>query len=389
MRPKYLLPMIGVAVVTGLFAASALLSQSIENRYNRLLRQPPYRASDAALRLHKTLTIVDLHADSLLWGRDLLHRSARGHVDLPRLQQANVALQIFTVVTKVPKGLNLNGNSADTDDITRLAVAEGWPPATWKSLKQRALYQAGRLNQMADTSGGKLVIIRTRVDLDKLVEDRKTHPDRVGAILGIEGAHALDGNVENLGPLFDAGFRLISPTHFFDNEIAGSSTGVRKGGLTTKGRDLIRHMQAKHMVIDLAHASSATIADVTAMATGPVIVSHTGVRGTCNNPRNLSDEEIRAIAKTGGVIGIGYWKTAVCGTDAKAVAQAIRYTANIAGIEHVAIGSDFDGSTTMPFDATGIPQITDALLQQGFSEAEIRLIMGENSLRVLRQTLPE
>jgi microsomal dipeptidase-like Zn-dependent dipeptidase len=148
-------------------------------------------------------------------------------------------------------------------------------------------------------------------------------------------------------------------------------------------------MEAKKMLIDLAHSSPATLHDVTAMATRPVIVSHTGVKGTCNNPRNLSDDELRAVARTGGVIGIGLWDTATCGVDASATARAIRYAVNVVGIDHVALGSDFDGAVTTPFDSSGWPLVTDALLQEGFSEKEIRQIMGENAVRVLMQTLPD
>jgi microsomal dipeptidase-like Zn-dependent dipeptidase len=170
--------------------------------------------------------------------------------------------------------------------------------------------------------------------------------------------------------------------------MAGSSTGLRKGGLTTKGRELIQRMETKHMLIDLAHASSETILDVTTLASKPVIVSHTGVRGTCDNARNLSDQEIRAVAKTGGLVGIGYWDTAICSKDAHGIAKSIRYVANLTGIEHVGIGSDFDGATAMPFDTTGLVQITGALLQEGFSEREIQMIMGGNSLRLLQENLP-
>jgi microsomal dipeptidase-like Zn-dependent dipeptidase len=210
----------------------------------------------------------------------------------------------------------------------------------------------------------------------------------VACVLGLEGAHALDGNMDNLDDLFNAGFRVMGLTHFFDNDMAGSSTGMKKYGLTPKGRELVHRLEARHILVDLAHASGATIDDVTAIATRPVIVSHTGVRGTCNNARNLSDKQIEEVARTGGVIGIGYWSTAVCGTDATSVAKAIRYAVSIAGVKHVALGSDFDGSTAMPFDTTGIVQVTDALLKEGFTESEIRLIMGENSLRVLRGSLP-
>ncbi len=143
------------------------------------------------------------------------------------------------------------------------------------------------------------------------------------------------------------------------------------------------------MLIDLAHASPATLSDVTSITSKPVIVSHTGVRGTCNNNRNLSDNELRAVARTGGVVGIGYWETAVCGRDASAIARAIRYAVGVVGVEHVALGSDFDGATTMPFDVTGVPLITDALRKMGLTEHDISLIMGENVVRGLSQTLRE
>jgi microsomal dipeptidase-like Zn-dependent dipeptidase len=125
------------------------------------------------------------------------------------------------------------------------------------------------------------------------------------------------------------------------------------------------------------------------MATKPVIVSHTGVKGVCNNNRNLSDDQLRAVADTGGVIGVGFWDVASCGTNAAAIAKAIRYTVGVVGAEHVALGSDFDGAVTEPFDSSGMALITEALLQQGVLEHDIRLIMGENVARVLSQTLPE
>jgi membrane dipeptidase len=124
------------------------------------------------------------------------------------------------------------------------------------------------------------------------------------------------------------------------------------------------------------------------MASRPVIVSHTGVKATCDNPRNLSDEELQAVAKTGGVIGIGLWDTATCGTDARATARAIRHAVSVVGVDHVALGSDFDGAVTTPFDSSGWVLVTDALLQEGFSEQDIRKIMGENVVRVLLQGLP-
>ena len=372
---------------TGLVAASTTATRVIEQKYNQVRNQPPYTVPAAAADLQQKLFVADLHADSLLWDRNLLKRSASGHVDIPRLQQAHVSLQAFTVVTTIPRHLNIERNLQSSDLVRYLAIAEGWPPSTWSSPKERALYQAGRLRAFAADSGGALVLIRTRSDLRKFVATRATQG--VAAILGAEGAQPLEGNLENLNDLYDAGFRMMSPTHFTDTDIAGSASGQLKGGLTGLGRGWVHSMEAKGMLIDLAHASPATIRDVTAMASRPVIVSHTGVKGTCNNNRNLSDDQLRSVARTGGVIGVGYWETAVCGLDARSVARAIQYSVRVVGAEHVALGSDFDGGTTMPFDVTGIPLITDALRKGGLSEHEIRLIMGENVVRVLSQTLPE
>jgi len=181
----------------------------------------------------------------------------------------------------------------------------------------------------------------------------------------------------------------MAPTHFFDNEWGGSAHGVNKTGLTDKGREMIRRMEARGMLVDVAHAAPRTVDDVLSVATRPVIDTHTGVRGTCDHIRNLSDEQVRGIAATGGVVGIGYWDTATCGTDARAVARSIRYASNLAGVEHVALGSDFDGAVKEPFDTTGLVEITDALIAEGFSDDEIRMIMGGNIIRLLSQSLPQ
>jgi membrane dipeptidase len=364
-----------------------LLPAIVERRFNRTLRAPPYQPSAQAQALHRTLTVADLHADSLLWGRNLLRRSSRGHIDLPRLAEGNVSIQAFTVVTTSPRGLNIYQNSDATDMVHYIAMFEGWPPRTWNSPKQRALYQAMRLQNFADRSKGSLVILRTRRDLQNFLTTRAaTHA--VAGFLGTEGAQPLEGRLENLDELYAAGFRMMAPTHFTDTAIAGAAAGMKKAGLTDLGRQWVRAMESHHMLIDLAHASPATLRDVTAMATRPLIVSHTGVKGTCDNPRNLSDDELRAVARTNGVIGIGLWDTATCGSDARATARAIRYAVNIVGADHVALGSDFDGGVTTPFDSSGWALLTDALQREGISEQDIHKIMGENVVRVLLEILP-
>lgn len=360
----------------------------IAHRLNVVINPPPYAVSERAKLLHETLTVADLHADSLLWNYDLNKRQTSNQVDVPRLLEGNVALQAFTVVTKTPRGMNIESNSDKTDNIFWLALAQRQPLENLKSLTKRAVWQASQLQKYAAESGGKLTVIKSKSDLAAVLERRKSEKV-VGGWLGIEGAQALDGNVENVDVLFDAGFRMMSPSHFFDTEMGGSAHGAQKYGLTDAGKEMIRKMEEKRMIVDLAHASSATIDDVLEAATRPVVVSHTGVRGTCDNQRNLSDDQLRAIAAKGGIIGIGFWETAVCGTDADAIVRAIKYAVEVAGIDHVALGSDFDGSVTTPFDASGMALITDALLRAGHSESDIRAIMGGNVARFLSENLPD
>lgn len=355
---------------------------------NRVLHAPPYAASERARELHRRLLVADLHADSLLWDRDLLQRGTRGQVDVPRLIEGKVALQAFTIVTKTPRGLNLERNDDRTDNIFWLALSQRWPVRTWGSLRERAVFQAQKLQRLAARSGGKLVLVRTAGELREYLERRRRESGITAGFLGVEGAHALEGRLENLDVLYDAGIRMMAPTHFFDTEIAGSAAGVAKGGLTPLGREWVRKMEARRMIIDLAHASPRTLDDVLAMATRPVTVSHTGVRGVCDNQRNLSDAHVRGVARTGGLVGIGYWKAATCGEDARAIARSIRYAADLVGVDRVALGSDFDGAIAAPFDTTGLVQITDALLTEGFGEDEVAKIMGGNALRVIEATLP-
>jgi membrane dipeptidase len=356
---------------------------------NRVYDDPPYTLTERGRALFDDLFVVDLHGDSLLWDRDLTKRLGHGSIDVPRLLEGNVAIQSFFIVTKTPWITTIDETSPDSDAITTLIVAQEWPTKTWGSLLERALHQASRLRELAEASGGRVVVLKNKADLETYRAARESGEVAVAGLLGVEGAHALEGDLGNLDKLFEAGVRIVAPTHFFDNDVGGSAHGVDKGGLTALGRDMVREMEARGMLLDLAHASSSVIDDATSMASRPVIVSHTGVRGTCDNNRNLSDAQLRAIAATGGVVGIGYWKTAVCGKDAASIARAIVYTASLVGAEHVALGSDFDGAVPVPFDTTGLGLIVDALLERGMNEEDVRLVMGENAARVFAETLPD
>ena len=331
--------------------------------------------------------MVDLHADSLLWGRDLLRRSGRGHVDVPRLIEGGIAIQAMAVCTKVPGRANLERNDDRTDLVTLLALAERWPPRTWRSLMARALHQATRLHAMVARSAGRLTLIESRADLDAYVARRSAEPDITAAFLTIEGAHTLEHGPDDLDALVDEGYRMVSPSHFFDTAFGGSAHGVMKGGLTEAGRDLVSRMETAGVIVDVAHASSATIDDVLAIAARPVVASHTGVRAVADNIRNLPDDQVRGIAATGGLVGIGFWPTASGGDDARAIARSVVAAIDLAGVEGVGLGSDFDGAVPVPFDATGMPLVTDALLAEGLSDADIAAVMGGNALRVLRAGL--
>ena len=378
------LMVIAAAAVHSIMCGCATLSDRV---ICRTIIDPPYEIEIATAQLHQRLTVVDLHADTLLWNRDLLQRASHGHVDLPRLQEGNVALQVFGVVNGVPFPLSMDNNRDGYDITATLAKWQGWPKETHTSRLQRALFQAEKLADRVTASNGALKMITSCQELEAMLEARTRGEKTMGAMLSLEGAQALEGDPVNFELLFDAGFRMIGLVHLFDNEMAGSVHGQAKHGLTAEGRELVQRILARGAVIDLAHASSQTIADVLDLTQVPVIASHGGVRGTCDSVRNLDDEQIRDIAASGGVIGIGLYEYATCGKTLEDTVKAMRYVADLVGVEHVALGSDFDGSAAF-IDASGLAMLTEAMLKGGFSEAEIAAIMGGNALRVFRQILP-
>lgn len=370
-----------------LIAATAFLALGpgmVERSMNKIDGQPLIEVSPEARALHRTLTIVDLHSDTLMWRRSLLSDNVRGHMDLGRLERGNVALQVFSSVTKTPKGQNYDANSAETDNITLLTVAQLQPVRTWTSLLERSLWHATKLDRATEKVGGRLTKIEQLRDVEGLLARRAIKGRGVGALLSIEGLQNIEGDLANLDRLHAAGFRMAGLTHFFDNDLAGSMHGLKKGGLTPKGRAAVRRMEALGMIVDIAHCSHACVADILAMAKRPVVSSHGGVQATCKVNRNLSDEEIRGVARTGGVIGIGYWDAAICGTSPRDAAKAMKHVRDLVGIEHVALGSDYDGATTVRFDTSQLEQVTQALLDEGFTPQEVRQAMGFNALRVIR-----
>lgn len=361
-----------------------------ETGMNRVLPHPRWPVSERARALHARLMIGDWHCDSLLWNRDLTRRGRRGHVDIPRLIEGNVAVQVFTTVTQVPAGMNVRENlRRNSDRITLLAMAQLWPARSWSSLCERGLYQAQRLHGFAERMPEGLRVLRTRGDLEQLIEDRTRGAKLVGGILGAEGAHVLDARLENLDRLWAAGFRLIGLHHFLDTEVGGSLHGASHAGLTDYGRQLVHDLVARGFIIDLTHSSVQTARDVLEMTNVPLVVSHTGICSHCQSPRNFPDDLMVDIMARGGVAGIGYWAEVIGDPSPAGIAAAVKAAIGLLGEDAVSLGSDFDGAVPEPFDVSELTAVTEALLQAGLSEEVIAKVMGGNMLRLLQRMLPD
>ena len=376
-----------VVILSGVFYFGPPMVDGLKNP---VIEDEQYVITKKARQLHENLVIGDWHADSLLWNRDLSQLNDIGHLDIPRMQQGNLGLQMFTTVTKSPSGLNYHHNDTDAaDDITKLALGQRWPIDTWTSLTARAIHQSNKLYALEASNNDYLMIIKSQADLIEWQKRRKTEPKLIGALLGTEGSHALDGDLANVQILFDYGFRMMSLQHFFDNKLGASLHGTSQTGLSTFGREVVTKINQLSIILDVSHSSESVVEDVLNMTTRPVVVSHTGFKGHCDTPRNISDVLMEKIAADGGLIAVGFWDAAVCGATPNDIASAIKYGIELVGEDHVALGSDFDGSVTTPFDASGLAAVTQALIDAEITEAQIRKVMGENMLRFLGEQLPK
>ena len=385
---RLLLTLITVLALAVVLAIYTLGPAALENAQNRVAGDKGELPSPDAMALHQSLDIVDLHADTLLWYRSMLERSERGQVDVPRMLDGNMAIQMLTAVTKSPSGQNYDSNSADaSDNITLLALIQRWPLATRNSLFERAMYQADRLHAFAAESNS-LAVVTSSEELKQVLKSREDGSRLIAGLLGTEGSHALDGDLENIKRLYDAGFRMMSLQHFFDNKLGGSLHGESNAGLTDFGREAVRLMDRIGIMIDVSHSSPQVVEDVLNLVDSPLIVSHTGFKGHCDHKRNISDDLMMRIAERGGLIGVGFWSEAVCGTDVTAIADAITYGIETFGVEAVALGSDWDGAVTTPIAANDLAYLTSALLKRGLSEDDIRAVMGGNTVRYFLEHLP-
>jgi len=362
---------------------------AVDRSMNRVVKHDAYPISERARALHESLVVGDWHADTMLWSRDISVENDYGHLDIPRLKKGNVGLQMFTTVTKSPSGQNYNKNSADArDNITTLAIAQRWPVGSWFSLSERALHQAQKLHRVAEQFPQDLFLITSQKSLAQWQEKRGKNKKLVGGLLGTEGSHALDGKLENIQVLYDAGFRMMSLQHFFDNKLGASLHGVSQTGLTEFGREVIEEIRKKNIILDVSHSSEQVVREVLAMNSGPIVVSHTGFNGHCQANRNISDDLMRGIAAQGGLIAVGYWDSVLCGNNLNALASSIEYGLSLVGENHLSLGSDFDGTIEAVFDTSELAALTHELLERGLSEEQVGKIMGGNMLDFLSRMLP-
>jgi len=327
--------------------------------------------SDEAKALHAEHPPIDLHADTLMWSRWTgydIHKAHEpplplaalgGHVDLPRMRDGGMSAQFFGLVS-LPLADRVRGMAR--------VVHEQIDTLEAQMLKHPAA----------------LRLVKTASELERVRSD-----GGLGAFLGIEGAHALEGNLDNVAAFARRGVRYIGLLHFSANEAGYPAYGVGKSeqGLTPWGRELVRACEDHDVLVDLAHVNKAGFMDACAMARKTPIVSHTGVLGAFEHWRNIDDAQLRAVADKGGVVGVIFCPRFVGGDGLGPVVAHLKHIVDVIGEDAPALGSDWDGFIipSRPLkDPRGLPLLTDALLQAGFSRRTVGKILHDNVMRVLR-----
>jgi len=317
-------------------------------------------------QINYKVRIFDAHCDTLLdivnHKRLLGDRSSIGHLDIPRLKEGGVNIQVF---------------AAFIEDIYK---------------PDRALK---RTLQLIDTFYRELDKNKDKISLTTSYHqiEKANSTGKIAAILSIEGGEALEGDLGVLRVLYRLGVRLITLTWNQRNQIADGANESRTGsGLTEFGLKVINEMNRLGMLIDVSHLSETGFWDVIKNSKAPIVASHSNCYNLCPHLRNLKDKQIKALADRGGVIGVTFVPEFL--TKAKREANIedvighIDYLVKIGGVDCVGLGSDFDGTENLPLDLEGVdkmPNITKGLLNRGYKEKEIRKILRGNFLRVFEE----
>ncbi|MBL8695547.1 MAG: membrane dipeptidase [Planctomycetes bacterium] len=334
---------------------------------------------DEAFEWIANAPLADAHADSLLWNRDLSKACTAGHADIPRLLEGGIRAQAFTIATW---GLPV------IDGMGLLAHWCGWPRSARRSPRARALWQIEQIHRAVERSAGQASIVRTRADLDLCVSQ-----NRLGAILGIEGAQCLEGDLNSLRELHALGVRFLGPAHLIPNEFASCSYWIYKDrGISGLGRELLAEMSQIGMGLDVAHASPRALDEMVTSPVNATFCSHTGVRAVTDLWRNLRDEQLRSLARKGGVAAVILAREYLGGAGIERPAAHVRHAVETVGAEYVAIGSDFDGFVRLPRemrDARDFRLLAPALRRAGLGREAVRAVLGGNLLRFWRRMLPQ
>jgi len=367
--------------------------------------------ADRARKLHFSSIVLDTHDDTTqrFFSKtyDLAKRNPDGHIDIPRMKEGGMNAIFFSIW--------IDGRIMG-------------PPAIEKALDQIDAVRENVLRNSKD-----MFFCRTAEEV------RRAHKEgKIAALMGVEGGHMIGNDIRMVRIFADLGVRYMTLSHFYNDEWADSSTDKpAHNGLTDFGKDIVREMNRQGMLVDISHVSDKTFYDALEVSKAPLIASHSSCRALCNHVRDMSDDMIKALAANGGVIQINYEKSFIdqaykdaydkqtggvvqhlseltknCNNDeacisremakiqAKLTAEGklphvsweriidhIDHAVKLAGADHVGLGSDFDGAD-MPEgmeDASKLPKITEALLRKGYSDADVRKILGGNTLRIMEQ----
>ena len=377
-----------------------------------LLRVSGDAVADRAQKLHFSSIVLDTHDDTTqrFFSKDfsLGRRNPDGHIDIPRMREGGMNAIFFSIW--------IDGRVLG-------------PPAI-----QKALDQIDAIHENVRQFSKDLVFCRTAAEVRRAHEQGK-----IAALIGVEGGHMIGNDIRMVRIFADLGVRYMTLSHFYNDEWADSSTDKPvHNGLTDYGKDILREMNRQGIMVDISHVSDKTFYDALEVSKAPLIASHSSCRALCNHPRDMSDEMIKALGAKGGVIQINYemafidqaYKEAYdretggvvqhisdltknCNNDEACIAREmlklrqkltaegklphvswerivdhIDHAVKLVGADHVGLGSDFDGAD-MPEgmeDCSKLPKITEALLRKGYSDSDVRKILGENTLRVMEQS---
>jgi membrane dipeptidase len=377
--------------------------------------------SPRALRVYREAYVIDTHNDMpsrILddgYDADVRHPpgfgKTEGNTDFPRLVESGMTAEFMSAWVDAPYADRAGASFA------------------------RAMQHIETIHAFVDRHPDRLLFATTAADVRRAKVEGK-----VAILIGVEGGHAIEGSLDRLRDLHARGARYLTLTWNNGNAWAGSSIGegnTRTGGLTPFGRDVVREMNRLGMLVDLSHVSDSTFYDAIAVSTVPVIASHSSARALSDVPRNLTDDQLRAIARNGGVVNVNFYSRFIdsryragiehveetvrqaraaaraAGEDSASAAKRISamrdslaaaipptpfsvlidhidHIAKVAGVDHVGLGSDFDGVSALPLgmeDVTRLPRIAQALLDRGYSEDDVKKILGGNMLRVMTRVL--